>query len=77
MNTSIIINVDNYATIELIQKILGFVSFYPVIIKKLETMQYYVTELLEHNCSILTIMIGLNEIVTKIIVKSDDVDNLN
>ena len=56
---------------------MSFLSFYPIIIKKLETMQYYVIELLEHNCSILTIIIDLNEIVTKIIVKSDDVDNLN
>jgi len=56
---------------------LSFVSFYPEIIKKLEAMQYYVIDLLEHNCSIFTIIIALKEIVTKIIVKSDDVDNLN
>lgn len=40
-------------------------------------MQYYVIDLLEHNCSISTIMIALKAIVTKIIGKNDVADNLN
>lgn len=40
-------------------------------------MQYYAIDLLEHNCSIITIIIALKVIVTKIIGKKDVADNLN
>jgi hypothetical protein len=40
-------------------------------------MKYYMINLLEHNCSIITIIIALKAIVTKIVGKIHTADNLN
>ncbi len=40
-------------------------------------MQYYMINLLEHNCSIFAIMLVLKVIIRKIIRKSKVTDNLN
>jgi hypothetical protein len=77
MNTTIIINAENYVTMELQQKYLLLPAFVQKLLINWRLVQYYVINLLEQNCSIFTIIISLKVIVTRIIGKNEVTDNLN